>query len=606
MRLGLRGKILLITVLTPLTLGLAALVTVDRRVREHVDASSIHESLDRAAVVFESMLATRGRALEGGAKVIARDPRFFSLLTLGIGQRDARFVATVRDMARDLNGITQADVFEVIDRRGRRLAAEGEVKTTPETRNALVRSALAGTAVTRVVAQEGVQYQLTAVPVRSDGRIVGALLLGSEVGERLAGLLRVLLRGEVTFMAGRRITATTLSRAGEREAVTGAVHDLPPEADLRTLGPIAIKGGGLNYVAVIRTVPGTAPAEGQFYVMQRAFDPELEFLGHVRRDLAFLAVVAVLLAAATGVLLSGSILHPLHQLVRGAQEMQRGNYDHPLRVRGRDEIGYLAERFVEMRQRERVYVSGLEEADRLKNDFIRVASHELRTPISVIAGYRDLLEGGSLGALTPEQRRALESMRESIGVLKGIADRATQMAEIKSERLEPRAEVQPIGPVIERAVGAARSAAPTRKVQVAVQVASDLPPCAIDAGLLQQALSQLVSNAIRFTPDGGSVAVEALAAGGDVELHVTDQGPGIPADRLDRLFDHGHAVGDTLRHHSSAGAEFNSRGLGLGLGIARGIVEAHGGTIAAGNRPGGGSRFVVRLPGAESTGRRAA
>ena len=128
MRLGLRLKILLITVMTPLSLGCVTYVIVHRNVARHVNSSSIHENLEHSAQVFESVLAARARAFEGGAQVIARDPRFFSLLTLGPEQRDTRFIATVRGMANDFNAITQTTLFEVFDRHGRLLASVGSVR----------------------------------------------------------------------------------------------------------------------------------------------------------------------------------------------------------------------------------------------------------------------------------------------------------------------------------------------------------------------------------------------------------------------------------------------------------------------------------------------
>lgn len=595
MRPGLRLKILLITVLTPLALGVAALVTVDRSVRAHVDDSSLHESLDRAAAMFRRMLATRARAQRGGARVIARDPRFFSMLALGVDQRDARFTATVRGMARDLNGITQSDVFEVFDRRGRRLASEGPRATTPGARAELVREALEGREVTRVLPVGTRLVQLTAVPVRADRRVVGVLLIGSDVDGALAREVRLLLRGEVSFLAHGRITATTLERGADRAAVERLMGTMSEAGDgPGQLDAVRLEADGASYLAIAFPLPGAGP--GQHVVMQRASDPETLFRDQIRRDLGLLALVAVAGALITGVLLAGSIVHPLRQLVRGAQEMQRGNYAHPVRVRGGDELGYLAERFVEMRQREQVYVRGLEEAARLKNEFIAVASHELRTPISVLAGYRDLLEGGSLGPLSPQQQRALSAMRDSLAQLTGVADQATRMIQIRAQRLDPRFGEYAVVPLVERAVGAALAAAPGREVRVLNDVPRELGAWTLDAEQLHEALAQLVWNAIRRTPDGGAVRLDAAIAMDVLEVGVTDEGPGIPEDRLARLFEHGHAVGHALQHRSAEAVDHDGGGLGLGLGIARGIVEAHGGTIDAAHRPEGGTRFVVRLP----------
>uniref|UniRef100_A0A832I1E6 histidine kinase n=1 Tax=Eiseniibacteriota bacterium TaxID=2212470 RepID=A0A832I1E6_UNCEI len=594
MRPGLRLKILLITVVTPLALGVAALVTVDRSVRAHVDDSSLHESLDRAAAMFRRMLATRARAQQGGARVIARDPRFFSMLALGVDQRDARFTATVRGMARDLNGITRSDVFEVFDRRGRRLASEGPCATTPGARAGLVREALGGREATRIVPVGTHLVQLTATPVRADRRVVGALVIGSHVDDALAREVRLLLRGEVSFLAHGRITATTLERDADRAAVE-RLMGAPSEAGESPvrLDPVRLEADGASYLAIAFPLPGAVP--GQHVVMQRASDPETLFRERIRRDLGLLALVAVAGALVTGVLLAGSIVRPLRQLVRGAQEMQRGNYAYPVRVRGRDELGYLAQRFVEMRQREQVYVRGLEEAARIKNEFIAVASRELRTPISVLAGYRDLLEGGSLGPLSPQQRQALSAMREALAQLTGVADQATRTIQIRARRLDPRFGEHAVVPLVERAVGAALAAAPGREVRVRHEVPRDLGAWTLDAEQVHEALTRLVWNAIMRTADGGSVHVDAAIVADALEVGVSDDGPEIPRERLARLFEDGHAVGHALQQRAAAP---DDEGVepGLGLGIARGIVEAHGGTIDVAPRPQGGVRFVVRLP----------
>src|SRR5437867_1283808 len=110
MRVGLRWKILLLVVLTPATLGLVTVLMVNSTVTAHVHSSSIHENLEHSVPVFEGMLRHRSRALAGSAHVIAGDPRFFSLLMLGPRQRDSRFVATVKGMAREFNGIMQTDL----------------------------------------------------------------------------------------------------------------------------------------------------------------------------------------------------------------------------------------------------------------------------------------------------------------------------------------------------------------------------------------------------------------------------------------------------------------------------------------------------------------
>jgi signal transduction histidine kinase len=597
MRLSLRWKILLITVITPLTLGVSTFVTVHRNVKQHVNSSSIHESLEHSRLVFESMLASRAKALAGGAQVIARDPRFFSLLTLDRTQRGPSFAATVRGMAHDFNQITQTELFEVLDRRGKVLASVGAVSSEHDAREALVRTALSGVAVTGVLVQHDAQYQVTSTPVRADGQIVGVLLLGSEIGERLAKVLRAQMLSEVTFVSGHQITGTTLSLAKDRDALSERLDSfgLTPRSDFGRLGVFRVHGDHFTYLTVVRRIPGSDSPQPQMYVMQRAYDPETRFLQQMQQDMILLAAIALITALITGLMLSEKITRPISQLVHGAQEMQRGNYTFPVQVKSSDEIGYLAERFMEMRQREQVYVSSLEEAAKLKSEFISIASHELRTPISVIKGYRDLLEEGKLGPIEPRQKQALETIRGCLAQLTRIAEHATQIAQVRSERLELAIEEQAIGPLLDVAVGTAQAAAPNRRVKLEVQVDGKLD-AQVDGPRLTQAVTHLVSNGIRFTPDDGSVVVRAYASEEMLHIEVKDDGPGIPEESIPRIFDDGHAVRSSTNHHSSDSLEFNSGGLGLGLGITRGIVEAHGGTISVESEPGKGSRFEIRIP----------
>lgn len=609
MRFGLRWKILFLTVLTPVSLAAATLLIVHRDVAEHAEASSLHEDLSHSAAVFEGMLATRLRALEGSALVVARDPRFFSLLMLGLSQRDARFDATVRGMAQDFNHITRTDVFEVFDRHGRLLARAGEAKSSADARAPMVRRALAGDVATGVLAEGRVHYQAVAVPVRADGRLVGVLLLGSEIGQELATELRRQMHCEVTFIAGRNVTGTTLADSADRQALLDALElgDAGPTATAARVGAIRA-GGPHQYLTVARRIPGSAAGAAQFYVLQQTSESEAHFQRAIRGDLIALAAVALILAIVTGFVFSERILRPLQKLVRGAQEMEAGNYDHPIDVRSRDELGYLAGQFTRMRAREQNYVLSLEQATRLKSEFISIASHELRTPISVLSGYRDLLAEGSLGALTEKQARVVEAMGEHLGRLRRVAEDAALVAEMRDERRSLDRKSVPVGSVVRLAVEAARATAGNREVTVEAHLESPEEPVFVDHQALAQALTHLVTNGIRFTPDGGRVDVTATVRDGLLTMVVADTGVGMTASELESLRTLGSAERDAAHHRSTVGLEFGSGGLGLGFTLARGIVSAHSGRIEIESRKGAGSTFTVVVPagGAESEPARAA
>jgi len=297
-----------------------------------------------------------------------------------------------------------------------------------------------------------------------------------------------------------------------------------------------------------------------------------------------------------GVFVSERITRPVKRLVRGAEEMERGNYDYPLQIRSRDEIGYLADRFLEMRQREKDYIGGLEEVARIKSEFIAIASHELRTPISVIKGFVELFFMGTLGQISSDQRSALAAIERSVQHLTRIAEDATRMAQIRGDRLALALGEHAIEDLAREAVSVAAAEAPGRDLAISSVVEPGLPPARVDGPRLTQAVTNLVRNGIRFTPDGGTVEVRAWRDGEWLAIEVRDTGVGIPREHVKHVFDRSIAGRDALHHHSSSALEFNSAGLGLGLGMVRGIAEAHGGTAEAASREGEGSRFTIRVP----------
>jgi signal transduction histidine kinase len=598
MRLGLRWRTILLTALTPATLALAVLFTVDRNVRNHVDASSIHESLGHSAAVFESMLKTRSRALAGGAQIIARDPRFFSLLMLGQDQRDYRFLGTVRGMAQDFNRITQTDLFEVMDRHGHMLASVGSASSSREARDDMVRTALRGQPVEGVLVEKEAHFQVALTPVYADHRVVGVLMLGAGIGSALANELRTEMLCEVTFLTGEHVTGTTLSDTMETGALIRELRErhLRDDAMLSRLGVMQVRTSGTVFLTLVRHLPGAEPATNQYYVIQRSFDPETSFLQIMRQDMIALAAVALILALLTGLAFSEQILRPIQRLVKGAQEMEKGNYDHPIEIHRGDELGYLAERFREMRRRERATLDSLEQAARLKSQFLSIASHELRTPVSVLVGYRDLLAGGSLGPVTPQQTDALETMRVQLARLGGMADEAARFARLRGERLTLDTQPWDLEPIAGAAVAAARTAGSRRTVAITLECEPGLPQIEVDALALEQGIFQLITNGIRFTPDGGRVTVRVARASAGVVIEVRDTGVGIEPERLESLLTRGAATHEVNHHRTATSLEFNSTGLGLGLGIARAVVEAHGGELSATSRPGEGSTFVIALP----------
>jgi two-component system sensor histidine kinase KdpD len=223
------------------------------------------------------------------------------------------------------------------------------------------------------------------------------------------------------------------------------------------------------------------------------------------------------------------------------------------------------------------------ETERLRNSLLSSVSHDLRTPLAAITGaVSTILENG---ARLDDQTRheLLESVREEADRLNRLVQNLLEMTRLESGALQLRREWHPLEEVIGAALG--RLSARLTGRRVTTRVPSDLPLVAIDDVLIEQVLINLLDNALKYTPAGVPIEIIATAGDRNVTIEVADHGPGLPAGKEEKVFEKFYRV------HPVDG-----RGAGLGLAIARGIVQAHGGRIWAQNLPGGGVAFLFTLP----------
>jgi signal transduction histidine kinase len=593
LRVGLRWKILLLTALPLLALAAATLWFVDRGVSARSE-ENLAGDLRRAADLFENMLSASAAELSVTGAVIVRDPRFFSVLALPHGRHDREFLATVAGVARDFQQLAHPDVFEIVDSRGDVVASVGRMSMVAIGRDTLVTSALAGRAEKRALSQRGAQVLLVGTPVVADDRVVGALLLGREISGALAARLRELTRSEVTFLSDRHITRTTLTEPVDREvarrAASGTV--LP---DSRP-----IHDGG--WIAQVRPLPMAAEPTQQVYVLQRSLEAETAFLRSVRSHLLELGLLLLAAVTAAALFIAGHITHPIRQLVLAASAMERGEWEARIDRDREDEMGYLATSFDDMRRRQRTYVRSLQEVARAKSEFIAVASHELRTPISIIRGWEDLLRGGLVKPGTPSFVEGLDAIGRACQSLEKIAVSATRMAQSDGSEGLPAPSPCAVEPLLADAVREASAVAPERQVSLTIEVQPEARHAILDRSQVLHALDALIRNGIRFTPDGGSVTVRALASGEDLSIEVRDTGIGLSDEAKARLLDDAYVPHDSRHHHTATGLEFNVAGMGFGLPLVRRVVDGHGGRLIVDGHEGRGSAFTMVFPGARSSG----
>jgi signal transduction histidine kinase len=224
--------------------------------------------------------------------------------------------------------------------------------------------------------------------------------------------------------------------------------------------------------------------------------------------------------------------------------------------------------------------------DQAKTDFIKVISHELRTPLTPICGNVELLLRGLFGELKPEQRETLEQVRGRADQMKDLVNNIIMVASIEANTLQTDPEPQDLWIAVENAVAPMRRQFANKGLELRIEPMEDIPYVLADREQLRMILTQLLDNARRYTP-AGSVTISASRHDAQVQLDISDTGPGIPPEERSRLF---------TRFHRIEGNNSPERGSGLGLAITRQLVERQGGQVWASSEAGEGSTFSIALP----------
>jgi signal transduction histidine kinase len=236
---------------------------------------------------------------------------------------------------------------------------------------------------------------------------------------------------------------------------------------------------------------------------------------------------------------------------------------------------------------ERLQNDRLRELDRMKDDFVASVSHELRTPLTSIRGYLDLVLDGDAGPLTTEQKQYLGVVARNSNRLLALVGDLLVVAQSDSGTLSVDRQASDLRVLASEAVSSAMPAAEDRGLALTLD-AEEVPELDLDRARLGQVLDNLISNALKFTPRGGSVEVCVRSDGEQAVVEVTDTGMGMSAPEQERLFERFY------RTESSATKAIP--GTGLGLWISKTIIEAHGGEITVDSATGQGTTFRIELP----------
>jgi len=287
-----------------------------------------------------------------------------------------------------------------------------------------------------------------------------------------------------------------------------------------------------------------------------------------------LASAAALLAAR---FLAKGMTKPLRDMAQAAGKMAQGDYSQRVQTASRDEVGQLAAAFNRMS-------AELESVERLRRELVANVSHELKTPISALqARLENLLDG-----VEAPDPAVLQVMLQQAQRLSRLVDQLLDLSRLESGDIPLDRDAIDVASLVREVASEIGVSRADHLVDVRVEVPASLPPVWADRERVHQVLFNLLDNAVRYTPPGGEVVVSATPTGERCEIRVEDTGPGIPPEHLPFLFERFYRV-DQARSRGEGGT-------GIGLAIARSVVDAHGGRIWAESDVGRGSVFAFELP----------
>ena len=292
--------------------------------------------------------------------------------------------------------------------------------------------------------------------------------------------------------------------------------------------------------------------------------------------LALLAAGSV--AILVSLLLSRGVVAPVRTLTSASQRIADGHYSERVQPAGPDELGQLARSFNQMAEK-------LEQVETMRRQLIGDVSHELRTPLSAIKGSMEALMDGIL----PANPETYQQIHQEADRLARLVDDLQELSRVEGGAYSLDIRPITVSTLVQTALKRFSPQAQTKQIELRTDLPSDLPPILADQDRITQVLTNLVGNALQYTPQGGQVTIQAVRLGDEIHVSVMDTGIGIPAEHLPHLFTRFYRV-DKSRSRQAGG------GSGIGLTIARHLVEAQGGRIWAGSSgTGQGSTFTFSL-----------
>ena len=435
-------------------------------------------------------------------------------------------------------------------------------------------------------------YYYTALPVVHDDQVAGVVIVGTSLNSILPKLKDTSVANVILYGDDRRAIASTIGMQDE-EGLFQRTITIPEDLYRSTIESENVVSGqnltvdGHSYKIAYGPLQVGDNRLGVFAVLLPQ-NYVIDSSQHSRNEYILLYSLATIAAVLLGILIARLIVNPLAQLVRVSRDIANGDLSRRTEIRTRDEIGVLASTFddmtehleqrtLELERTNRV----LEQMDRTKTRFIQVSAHELRTPLTIVQGYAQLIDIKAKD--DPQFSKYANGILEGTNRMVDILDNMLDVSRIETNQLGLMLTEVQLDQVVENVRKTFEQALEQRSLTLTIERLDSLPGIQGDKNLLYKLFYHVIMNAIKFTPDGGSIQIwgcvtEEFPDQPQVEVAVKDSGIGIDPQNHELVFEKFYQTGEIMLH-SSGKTKFKGGGPGLGLAIARGIVNAHGGRI---------------------------
>ena len=576
-RARLRTRFLLSMVLITAGLTALSLLVVRHSVRNHV-REGIAQDLRNSVTAFQNFQHDREVMLTHSAELVAYLPITRAILT-------AHDPATIQDASEDIWPLTGSDLMVLVNRSGKVVALHTKSPGfTPEAAQKYFERSLKEEDSSHWWFGAHHLYQTFVQPVyfgsKTEGPLLGFLIIGYEIDNRLAREVGKVSSSQVAFSYGDEIVATTLTpnqaqSSGLRALAAASSQGAPQDVEV----------GKEDFVATSLDLSGEQQTPVRLTVLG-SYDQAAKFLGNLNRLLLLLGFTAVLIGSGLVFLISHTFTRPLASLVEGVRALEHGDFHHPLDPRGSDEVAELTSAFDRMRASLLTTQQALLESEQLAT-IGRMASsisHDLRHALAAVVANSEFLCDAHL---TPSQREELyQEVRTGVNQMTDLIDSLLEFARTR-ESLNPT--YASLVETAQRAMQAVRLHPRHQGTPIEVHN-NGLNSAWFDPRKLERALYNLLLNACEAAPSGGgNVQVIIGRSGSSVTIAISDNGPGIAEEIRDKLF----------HPFVSFGKE---NGTGLGLTVVQKIVQDHGGKVLMERTSDARTIFRITLPGRDPQG----